>query len=317
MMDGQLKLNKYLILTVLVTIFVLVGCGRTDTEVRPAEGEPVQIIATTTMLTDLVEVIGGDQVEVNGLMGPGIDPHGYRASASDVDVMTQAHVVAYNGLHLEGEMGRIFGELEKLDKEVIVLEEALSQATILDSDDEELPVDPHIWFSVPLWMEAADYVTTSLSAYDPDHAENYQENNRAYQKELNELDTYIRGRVNELPKESRYLVTAHDAFKYFGAEYGFEVIGLQGLNTQTEAGTRDVSQLAEFIVDHKIKAIFVETSVPTRTIESLQQAVLQRGWSLEIGGELYSDALGDADQNAETYLKMYRQNIDTIVDALK
>lgn len=316
-MFEKLKLNSRNILILLSILLITVGCGQMNLENTRPEDNQIQAIATTTMLTDLVKVIGGEQINVKGLMGPGIDPHGYRASASDVDSMTQAHVVAYNGLHLEGQMGRVFGELDKMDKEVFVLEDAIDQTAILDSEDEELPVDPHIWFSVPLWAEAADYITASLSAYDPDHAADYQKNNDDYQVELKELDTYIRNRVNELPEESRYLVTAHDAFKYFGNEYGFEVVGLQGLNTQTEAGTRDVSQLAQFIVAHEIKAIFVETSVPTRTIESLQEAVQQRDWTLEIGGELYSDALGDDKQEAETYIKMYRQNIDTIVDALK
>lgn len=208
-------------------------------------------------------------------------------------------------------------ELENLNKEVFILEDALPDSSILDSQDEDLPIDPHIWFSVRLWSEAANYITESLVAYDSENADYYNENNEAYQSELEELDQYITTRIEKVPKDSRYLVTAHDAFQYFGHEYGFEVIGLRGLNTQTEAGTRDVSNLANFIVEHQIKAIFIESSVPTRTIESLQEAVQQRGWNVEIGGELFSDSLGDESQNAETYLKMYQHNIDTITDALK
>lgn len=303
-------------ITLFAGVLVLFGCGTADNTESSAERENIEIVATTSMITDLIKVIGGDRVEVNRLMGPGIDPHGYQASASDVDALTEADIVAYNGMHLEGQMGDIFSELESMDKEIIVLEEIMSDEDTLDSEEEDMPVDPHIWFSVPIWAKASDYVTESLSEYDPDGAEYYQSNNDAYQVELEELDTYIRERVEEVPENSRYLVTAHDAFNYFGNEYGFEVVGLQGLNTQTEAGTRDVSDLADFIVENEINAIFVESSVPTRTIESLQEAVSQRGSEVEIGGELFSDALGDESQDAETYIKMYKHNTDTIVDAL-
>ncbi len=301
----------------LLVLFVLVGCREFTNDATDSNDGRINVVATTTMITDLLEIIGGNRIQIEGLMGPGIDPHGYQASASDVDKMFQAEIVAYNGMDLEGQMGRVFSELENLDKTVLVMEEAINQMAILDSDEEDLHMDPHIWFSVPLWAETADYVTASLSDYDSENAYYYEENNAQYQEELQMLDTYIRNRVEEVQEQSRYLITAHDAFKYFGEEYGFEVVGLQGLNTQTEAGTRDVSNLAQFIVENEIKAIFIETSVPTRTIEALQEAVQQRGWHVEIGGELFSDALGDSSQDAETYLKMYKHNIDTIVDALK
>lgn len=313
----KLKIKTILPMIFSITIIFLTGCGLINNDETNSEDNRINVVATTTMLTDLIETIGGEEVRVEGLMGPGIDPHGYQASASDVDKMFQADIVAYNGLDLEGQMGRVFSELGNMDKEVLVLEQAIEQNAVLDSDEEDLNRDPHIWFSVPLWVDAADYVANALSDYDPINATYYQENNENYQIELAELDHYIRTRIEEVPEQSRFLITAHDAFTYFGNEYGFEVIGLQGLNTQTEAGTRDVSNLAQFIVKNEIKAIFIETSVPTRTIESLQEAVQQRGWAVEVGGELYSDALGDASQNAETYLKMYKQNIDTIVDALK
>lgn len=301
----------------LIFIFPLLwACSTTENNEFSADGK-LNIVATTTMIKDLVEVIGGNKVKVHGLMGPGLDPHSYKTSPSDVDRLIGASVVVYNGMHLEGQMGEVFGELERIEKEVFILEDVILESETLDSEDEELPMDPHIWFSVPLWSKASDYITDSLSIYDPENKEYYQANNQNYQEELLELDTYIRERVKEVPESSRYLVTAHDAFSYFGNEYSFEVIGLQGLNTQTEAGTRDVSQLAQFIVENEIKAIFVESSVPTRTIQSLQEAVQRRGFEVEIGGELFSDSLGDENQDAHTYLKMYKHNIDTIIDALK
>lgn len=315
MKELLMKKLKYII-TIIFIFPLLWACSTTQNNEPSTEGK-LNIVATTTMITDLVEVIGGNKVEVHGLMGPGLDPHGYQTSPSDVDSLMRADIVVYNGMHLEGQMGEVFGELERIDKEVFILEDVILESETLDSEDEELPMDPHIWFSVPLWVRASDYIADSLSAYDPENSEYYQANNQAYQEKLSELDTYIRERITEVPESSRFLVTAHDAFGYFGDEYGFEVIGLQGLNTQTEAGTRDVSELAQFIVENEIKAIFVESSVPTRTIESLQEAVQRRGFEVEIGGELFSDSLGDENQDAQTYLKMYKQNIDTIVDALK
>ena len=316
-MSKKIKSIIKFLMPVFFLFLFLVGCGAFQDSSEEVEDERIQVVTTTTMITDLVKVIGGNQVHVNGLMGPGIDPHGYRATASDVTDMGEADVVVYNGMHLEGQMGEVFSELENIDKDIFVLEEVIAEESMLGSEDESMPVDPHIWFSVPLWADAADYIAHSFSEYDPENADYYQENNEKYHQELEELDAYIRNRVEEVPEDSRYLVTAHDAFGYFGDEYGFEVIGLQGLNTQTEAGTRDVSNLANFIVENEIKAIFIESSVPTRTIESLQEAVQQREWNVQVGGELYSDSLGDAEQNAETYIKMYQHNIDTIVDALK
>lgn len=314
-------MKKLAVLFSAVVLLVLAGCqsdaSNASERNSTAQEGAVQIITTTTMITDLVNQIGGEHVEVEGLMGPGIDPHGYQASASDVTNMMEADVVVSNGLHLEAQLGEVFEGLEQQGKEVFVLEEGLSKETFLSSDDDSLAYDPHIWFSVSNWKSAADYITEQLSEFDSENADVYQENNKKYQKELDELAAYINDRITEIPEESRYLVTAHDAFHYFGEEFGFEVVGLQGLNTQSEAGTRDVSDLAQLVADKQIRAIFVESSVPTRTIESLQEAVQQKGWDVSIGGELFSDALGDESQNAETYVKMYKSNIDTIVDALK
>lgn len=299
--------------------FVLVACSKDS---KKDEGEAssggLKVVATTTMLTDLVKQIGGDHVDVEGLMGPGIDPHGYNATASDVSKMEKADIVAYHGLHLEGKMVDIFDEMNKKGRKTIALEDNYTEDDVMSGDaTADVDIDPHTWFDVQLWKKAADQVTKKLSEYDADNADDYAANNEAYQKELDELEAYIKGRIEEVPEKSRYLVTAHDAFNYFGTAYGFDVVGLQGINTQTEAGTGDVSKLADFIVEKEIKAIFIESSVPTRTVESLQEAVKDRGFEVSIGGELYSDALGSKEDDADTYIKMYKANIDTIVDALK
>lgn len=303
-----------------ITIFLLgislflAGCQQNEATSQEESGK-LKVVATTTMLTDLINQIGGDAIEVEGLMGPGIDPHGYQASSSDVNKLMSADVVAFNGLHLEGKLGEVFENLEKQGKTLFVLEDAIADEHLLLSEDGA--VDPHIWFSIENWQLAADYITNQLSEADPDNEAFYRSNRESYKEELINLEAYVTERISELTVDQRYLVTAHDAFSYFGESFDFEVVGLQGINTQTEAGTADVSALAQFITEKEIKALFIESSVSTRTIEALQEAVRTRGWEVEIGGELFSDALGDSSQDAETYVKMFRRNIDTIVDGLK
>lgn len=275
----------------------------------------VRVVATTTMLADLVRVVGGPHVAVDGLMGPGIDPHLYQASAGDVGKMRRADVVVHNGLHLEGKMGDVFAALDRQSKTVICAADGIDRADIL-TDEGGIP-DPHIWFDVRLWKGAAAEVARGLEKADPDHAEDYKANAKRYEKDLEDLQRYIEDRVREVPEGQRVMVTAHDAFNYFGRAYGFEVRGLQGISTAAEAGTADVSALADFIVERGIKAVFVESSVPRKTIEALQAAVKARGFDVGIGGELYSDSLGGSGSGAETYISTVKANVDTITSALK
>lgn len=250
-------------------------------------------------------------------MGPGIDPHLYQASASDVTLMQSADVVVYNGLHLEGKLGEIFESLSNQGDDVISIEEGLTKESLLVAEDDASIYDPHIWFDVSLWKEAATLVANRLSLIDPSHETDYSSNLDAYLEELDELEVYITERIQEVPENQRVLVTAHDAFRYFGAAYGFTVRGLQGLSTDAEAGTLDVTSLADFISERQIKAIFIESSVPHKTIEALQAAVKAKGFDVVIGGELYSDSLGDEASGHQTYILTVKANIDTIVDALK
>ncbi len=310
----MLKNFRNLLVLSLAIILFLTGCQKAATN---ENNDTLKIVATTTMLADLAEVIGGDHVTVNGLMGPGIDPHLYQASAGDVTLMQKADVVVYNGLHLEGKMGEIFESLTDRGSIVIRIEDGLSEDELLSWENDPSIHDPHIWFDVSLWKAAAKTVADKLSEADSSHKEEYSNNLEEYLVELDDLDTYIKDRVSEIPKEQRVLVTAHDAFNYFGRAYGFEVKGLQGISTDAEAGTADVSKLADFITERKIKAIFVESSVPPRTIEALQAAVKAKGFDVSIGGELYSDSLGGKDSGADTYLLTVKANIDTIADALK
>ncbi|WP_312446929.1 metal ABC transporter solute-binding protein, Zn/Mn family [Lacrimispora sp.] len=302
--------------TILSFTLLLTGCSAPAVNADSSK-DKLNIVATTTMLADLAASIGGELVTVNGLMGPGIDPHLYQASAGDVSLMQKADVVVYNGLHLEGKMGEIFENLSSQGQAVICIEKGLDESRLLAWEEDSSIYDPHIWFDVSLWKDAAKTVAKGLTEADPNGKAEYEANLDAYLKELDETDTYIHGRAAELPEEQRVLVTAHDAFQYFGKAYGFKVRGLQGISTDAEAGTADVSDLANFIVERQIKAIFVESSVPPKTIEALQAAVKAKGFDVSIGGELYSDSLGDAESGADTYILTVKANIDTIVDALK
>lgn len=296
---------------ILIITLLLTGCSTTE-----QAKDTLNIITTTTMLNDLVNIIGEGVVETEGLCGYGIDPHSYKATAGDIVKMTNADVVVYNGLNLEGKMGEVFSTLESQNKNIIVLENGINESFILQDDESNGENDPHIWFDVNLWKECGVYVANELSKIDEKNADTYAENLSKYLIELEELEDYIISKVEEIPESKRVLITAHDAFNYFGNTYGFEVIGLQGINTQTEASTKDISDLAGFIVENEIKAIFVETSVSSKNIQALQEAVKAQGFTVEIGGELYSDSLGDTTTGQDTYVNMVKYNIDTIVEGL-
>ncbi|WP_412060231.1 metal ABC transporter solute-binding protein, Zn/Mn family [Rubrivirga sp. IMCC45206] len=277
---------------------------------------PVDVVATTSMLADLAREIGGDRVTVEGLMGPGIDPHLYRPRESDVARLVGADIVLYNGLELEGKMGEV---LEQVEGRGIVAEpvaEAIDEGSLLAPPEFAGNFDPHVWMDVSLWRRVATAVADALIALDPTHRETYLANAETYQARLTALDAWVRERVAEVPEDERVLVTAHDAFNYFGRAYGFEVRGLQGLSTATEAGTADVRDLAAYVAERRIPAMFVETSVSSRNIEAVQAAVRARGHEVVIGGNLFSDALGDPGTPEGTYEGMIRHNVETIVSAL-
>lgn len=288
------------------------GCsGKPEAEV-PGK---LRIVATTTMLSDLSSVIGGDNVEVAALMGPGIDPHLYQASAGDVEKMQKADIVVYNGLHLEGKMGKVFASLAEQGKKSICAADALDESRLIMDEAPPVP-DPHIWFDISIWQDVARHLAAALSEADPENAASYAKNLENYLPQLEELKQYIDGRVAELPEYQRILVTAHDAFNYFSRAHKFQVVGLQGISTEAEASTAKIIEMADFIVEKKIKAIFIESSVSPKTIEVLQAGVVAKGFDIKIGGELYSDSLGDARSGHDSYITTLKANIDTIVDAL-
>ncbi|TVZ21390.1 manganese/zinc/iron transport system substrate-binding protein [Dokdonia sp. Hel_I_63] len=277
----------------------------------------LNVVATTSMITDLVKNIGGDLINLEGLMGAGVDPHLYKASAGDVTKLAGADVIFYNGLHLEGKLVEVFEKMNATQVTQIPLGESLDKNTLIGSDYFASNYDPHVWFNIQYFKQFATEVVSTLLRKDPQNAKSYEANAQNYLAQLDELEAEIKATIATLPAEKRILVTAHDAFNYFGKSYGFEVVGLQGLSTATEAGVKDVQRLSQFIIDNKVKAIFVESSVPRRTIEALQAAVQSRGQEVVIGGSLYSDALGNVGSVEGTYIGMFKYNVTTIVETLK
>lgn len=302
---------KKLIVTIAIVLLAM-SC-KDNTE----DNGKLKVVTTTTMITDLVKNIGGAFIEVNGLMGAGVDPHLYKASEGDVSKLFRADVIFYNGLHLEGKLVEVFEKMERQNKIQVPLAEALDKSTLIGSEYFASNYDPHVWFDIQYFKQFSEKVASVLSEADPENAEVFQKNKESYLEKLDALESEMKATINTLPKEKRILVTAHDAFNYFGKAYDFEVVGLQGLSTATEAGVQDVQRLSDFIIEKQVKAIFVESSVPRRTIEALQEAVLSKGAEVTIGGSLYSDALGNAGTEEGTYIGMFRYNVNTIVNALQ
>lgn len=301
----------------LLLLFVLCACGKADAPgQKTGEANKVNIVCTTGMVADLAQRIGGDRVVVKGLMGPGVDPHYYKASQGDLATLSRADIIFYNGLYLEGKMQDIFNKMAR-SKKVVAVAGEIDKSTLRQPPEFEGHYDPHIWFDVALWSQTIDAVVAALSAADPQGAESFRENGERYRTELNDLHAWVLAQIETVPTNQRVLVTAHDAFGYFGRAYGVEVLGLQGISTVAEYGVNDVTQLVDLITARKIKAIFVESSVPERSIEAVRQGCLERGHQVVIGGTLYSDAMGAVGSGADTYIGMVRSNVGTIVGALQ
>lgn len=307
-------INKSIFLIGLFFLFSILSVGCTPEATTEAEGK-LYIVTTIGQITDLVENVGGEHVFVDGLMGPGTDPHLYVATASDVDRLQNADIIFYNGLFLEAQMEDVLEQLGER-KPTVAITSAIDRSNLLSSPTYVDEFDPHIWFDVALWQETVHVVRDTLSEVDPENAAAYAANADVYLAELQELHSYVLEKAGELPPEKRVLVTAHDAFNYFGEAYGFEVLGLQGISTASEASTADVKNLADLIAERQIPAMFIESSVPVRNIEAVQAAVRDRGFDVVIGGELFSDAMGDEGTPEGTYIGMVRHNVDTIVEAL-
>jgi manganese/zinc/iron transport system substrate-binding protein len=276
----------------------------------------LNVVTTTGMIADIVKNIGGEHVEVTALMGPGVDPHLYKASEGDVQRLQSANLIFYNGLHLEAQMGEVLEKMNEFGVRTVAVTDKIDPSLLNAPPEFKGNYDPHVWFDVSMWMKAAEQVQETLIEVDPAHTSEYEANAASYLDQLADLHQYVLTQAQTIPAEKRVLITAHDAFNYFGEAYGFEVRGLQGISTEAQAGTADVQDLVNFIVERQIPAIFVESSVPQRNIEAVQAAVQDQGFDVKIGGSLFSDAMGTAGTPAGTYIGMVTHNIDTIVSAL-
>ncbi|MCV9385910.1 metal ABC transporter solute-binding protein, Zn/Mn family [Reichenbachiella ulvae] len=296
----------------LICLSVFISCQPKE---KTRNGK-IKVVTTTGMIYDAVINIGGDLVEAQALMGPGVDPHLYKATQGDLKKLQDADIIFYNGLHLEGKMGEVFEKLERI-KNVEAVSSTIPDSLLRESEQYPGTFDPHIWFDVALWSQAVHNVQSYLVTFDPEHADTYIENGKSYLSSLDSLHQQILVSINQIPESQRTLITAHDAFGYFGEAYGIEVKGLQGLSTLSEPGLKDISNMVNMIAEDSIKALFVETSVSKKAINAVIEGCRENGLEVRIGGSLYSDAMGPFGEFEGTYIGMVDHNVRTIVNALK
>lgn len=294
------------------------GCGDRKSDTGPStnansSGGAISIVCTTGMVANLVKAVGGDRVQVQAMMGPGVDPHVYAPTVADNEKLLTSDVIFYSGLHLEPGFLKVFKTLGET-KPVVGIADPLQTTGRLKKLDGEF-YDPHVWFDPKLWGQCIDPVVETLSKVDPEHAQQFADNGEKYRNQLKELHEYGQARIGTLPP-SNVLVTAHDAFSYFGSAFGIDVVGIQGVSTETEAGVGRINEIVDMLIERKVKAVFVESSLSDRNVQALIEGCQERGHEVQLGGELYSDALGPADSNAGEYIGMVRHNIDTIAQAL-
>lgn len=312
----------------IVSIFIAgimamwIGCSRSDEKpLGGADSEKLKVTTTTTMITDLVRQIGGDLVLVQGMMGPGVDPHLFQAKDSHIDLLRGADVIFYHGLHLEGRMQDMFIDFASTKKHVYRITKSIPEDKLLASIDSGGHPDPHVWFDVELWASCIDEVVKGLGTVDPGNKTTYEKRGETYRAKLTKLDAWSQSRVDELPKEKRILFTSHDAFNYFANGYGFKVEALLGVSTDDEAGSSDVTDMVDLIRASPVKVLFTESSVSSKGLEQIKEDA-----EAKIGGEIFSDAMGEpgkmegpkgAQYDVGTYEGMIKHNVNTIVDAIK
>ena len=283
---------------------------------QPADAKSLRIVTTTAMVTDIVQRVVGERAQVVGLIGSGVDPHLFKATRYDIKQLQQADLVFYSGLKLEGRMQDALEQVDRAGRPVVAVTSALEKSYLRSPPEFEGHYDPHVWMDVAAWGLCVDRVVETLAQTDPQHAEEYRENGKKYQSELEQLDQYVREVIASIPASQRVLVTAHDAFGYFGRSYGIEVRSVQGVSTEAEAGVHDVNRLVDFLVERKLPAIFVESSVNAKNIQAVIEGTASRNVTVRIGGELYSDAMGAAETYEGTYIGMLDHNATRIARAL-
>lgn len=314
--------RRFAVLPLYLAVVTLSGCTDRKSESLSkstatfAGDHPIQVACTTGMVADMIAAVGGEHVQVSRMMGEGVDPHLYEPTMADNTMLAKADIVFYNGLHLEPGMHDVFVVMSKKKPVHAVAdylrETAPDKLIALEGDY----FDPHVWFDPELWAGCVPGVIDALSRFDPKNAGDYEKQGNAYRDKILELSAYGRQEIGKLPKP-RYLVTAHDAFSYFGLAFEIEVEAIQGVSTEAEASVSRFGELVDVMVDHNVKAVFSESSINSKNVEALLEGCKAKGHEVKLGGELYSDALGPEDSAAGEYLGMVRHNIDTIVTALQ
>ncbi len=307
--------NKFTISIIALFILVSACKPKVETTDKSAE-EKLKVVTTTGMLYDAIINIAGDKVEAEALMQPGVDPHLYKATQGDLNKLTEADLIVYNGLHLEGKMGEVFEKVARL-KPTLPAAESIDHTQLRKLDGDLDLHDPHVWFDASLWKEVVKAISLKLIELRPQHQLEFETNTKLYLEQLDELHNWAKIEIATIPKDQRIMITAHDAFGYFGAAYDIEVKGLQGISTLSDFGLKDVAELVNLIISRNIKSIFIETSVSPKAIEAVAAGCQQKGHQVSIGGKLYSDAMGEQGTTEGTYIGMFRGNVNTIVSGLK
>lgn len=297
----------------LLLLVALAGCEQSQAVKRIY---PYRAVTTVAMVTDIVRHVAGEKAKVEGIIGEGVDPHLYKPTRNDVAALLGGDVVFYSGLLLEGKMADTLVKVASQGKKVFAVTELIEEKYLLELPGSQGHSDPHVWMDVQAWMKAVEAVAKALSGFDPPNAAHYQKNAQAYLQELGRLDAYVRRVIASIPEGRRVLVTAHDAFNYFGRSYKIEVRGIQGVSTEAEAGLEDINRLVDFIVKRGIRAVFVETSVPEKNVRALIEGVAARGNKVTVGGNLFSDAMGAPGTYEGTYIGMIDHNATVIARAL-
>lgn len=301
-----------------LTVFCAVGCNHASSSQPAPSASPttIKIVTTTAMVNDIVRHVAGSRATVSCLIEAGVDPHLFKPTRGHIKQLQDADVVFYSGLTLEGRMVETFTQLQRSGKPVFAVTESLDKEYLRSPPDFAGHYDPHVWMDVAAWSQCVDHVASSLTKHDAAHADEYHANAKAYREELTKLDAYVRTAIQSIPEKQRVLVTAHDAFEYFSRAYKIEVKSVQGVTTESEAGVLDVNRLVDFLVDRKLPAIFVESSVNAKNIQAVIEGAASREVVVKIGGELYSDAMGSEGTYEGTYIGMIDHNATLIAAAL-
>ena len=295
---------------------VIASWWGTPDPARAAAGDKHKFVGTVGMVTDVVRRVAGDRADVVGLMGSGIDPHLYKPTRTDIRDMMTADVIFYNGLLLEGKMTDALIRAATAGKPVHAVTELLNEQELLEPESFEGLYDPHVWMDPSAWAKTVPVIRDKLIEFDPEGASTYRANADVLMREIEELDAYAERVLHTVPPRQRVLVTAHDAFNYFGRRYGYEVVGIQGISTQSEAGVQDIERLVDLLVEREVRAVFIESTVPERNVRALIAGAQARGHEVVVGGELFSDAMGQPGTYRGTYIGMIDHNVTTIADAL-